>query len=84
MKCQRCQEHDAVERDGAPVRLNVFEEWEGFFCQECVLALQEPYNADLRQRISDRAPALTDEALARFPDQMLKFTLTFPVHAPRT
>jgi len=82
MLCQRCTARDAVARDGVTVTCHLFGEIDGAFCAECLVELQRPYEAALRARISDRAPALTDADLARFPDQMLKFTLHFPVPEP--
>lgn len=79
MLCQRCRSHAAVERDGLPVRCNLFGEIEGYFCDECLVALQQPYEALLRQDIAARAPQLTDADLAAIPDQMLKFTLCLPI-----
>jgi hypothetical protein len=79
MLCQRCQLRDAVERDGQPVRVNLFGEIEGYFCAECLVALQQPYEAALRREIARRAPELTESDLAAVPDQMLKFTLCLPI-----
>jgi len=79
MLCQRCQTRDAIERDGTPVRCNLFGDIEGYFCAECLLDLQRPYEAALRLDIAERVPALSAEDLALVPDQMLKFTLCLPV-----
>lgn len=79
MQCERCGRHEALERDGVPARLRLFESWDGYLCERCVLELQEPYNRELRDRIAEQAPHLTDEDLARFPDQMLKFTMHLPL-----
>lgn len=79
MHCQHCQSRDALERDGIPVRVSLFGEIEGCFCAECIVTLQEPYNRELRAEIAERAPALTEADLASVPDQMLKFTLCFPI-----
>jgi hypothetical protein len=82
MHCQYCQSRDALERDGAPVRVNLFGEIEGFFCPDCLVLLQAPYNDGLRAEIAARAPALTEADLAAVPDQMLKFTLCLPIPRP--
>lgn len=79
MLCQRCHTGEAVTRDGQTVTCHLFGEISGAFCADCLVALQQPYDAALRERISDRAPALSDADLARFPDQMLKFTLCLPL-----
>jgi hypothetical protein len=79
MLCQRCHARDAVARNGEPVPCHLFGEVDGYFCAECVLELQQPYEAALRRSIAERAPALTDHDLAGFPDQMLKFTLCLPI-----
>ena len=79
MLCQRCDSRVALMRDGEPVRINLFDTIEGYFCAECVVALQQPYEAGLRAEISSRAPALTDADLSAVPDQMLKFTLCLPI-----
>ncbi len=79
MRGDRCHTRDAITQDGHPVDCHLFGEIEGHFCAECLLELQRPYEAELRHRISDRAPALTDEDLAAVPDQMLKFTLCLPI-----
>ncbi len=79
MLCQRCQAREAISRDGRPVLCHLFGEIDGFFCAECVLELQQPYEASLRQSIAERAPALTDGELAGLPDQMLKFTISLPI-----
>lgn len=82
MRCQRCQTQNALEKNGAPALLSLFEEIEGYFCARCVLELQHPYNLRLRRSIAERASSLTDADLAAVPDQMLKFTMCFPVQAP--
>ncbi len=79
MRCERCGEHEALEQDGTPVRIRLFESWEGYACERCVLEIQEPYNLELRERVSELAPHLTAEELSRFPDQMLKFTVCLPL-----
>lgn len=83
MLCQRCQAREAVNRDGEPVTCHLFGEIDGFFCAECILEIQQPYQASLRQSIAERAPALTDRDLAGFPDQMLKFTISLPIPSPK-
>src|SRR5690606_2690232 len=65
MLCQRCTARDAVARDGVTVTCHLFGEIDGAFCAECLVELQRPYEAALRARISDRAPALTDADLDR-------------------
>lgn len=79
MLCQRCHTGDAITRDGQTVTCHLFGEITGAFCADCLVELQRPYDAALRERISDRLPALSDADLARFPDQMLKFTLCLPI-----
>jgi len=79
MLCQRCHSHNAVEQNGQPVCCNLFGEIEGYFCDECLVALQQPYENALRQDIAARAPQLTDADLAAVPDQMLKFTVCLPI-----
>lgn len=79
MLCQRCESSLALARDGAPVRLHLFGTIEGYFCAECVVALQQPYDTGLRADIARRAPSLTTAELSGFPDQMLKFTLCLPI-----
>ncbi len=79
MRCQRCHAQDALEKDGAPAMVRLFEDIEGYFCATCVVELQQPFNADLRRSIAARAPALTEADLAAVPDQMLKFTLCLPI-----
>lgn len=79
MRCQRCHAQDALEKNGAPAMVRLFEDIEGYFCATCVVELQEPFNADLRRSIAARAPALTEADLAAVPDQMLKFTLCLPI-----
>ena len=79
MLCQRCHSHDAVVQNGQPVRCNLFGEIEGYFCDECLVALQQPYEEALRQDIAARAPRLTESDLAAVPDQMLKFTVCLPI-----
>ena len=83
MLCERCQAREALSQDGTPVPCNLFGEIEGYFCSECVVELQEPYDRKLRDSIAERAPALSDADLAAVPDQMLKFTLCLPIpHIP--
>lgn len=79
MRCQHCQTRDAITQDGVAVTCHLFGEIEGVFCQVCLLELQRPYEVALRQSIRTQLPALTDEDLARVPDQMLKFTLCLPL-----
>jgi hypothetical protein len=79
MRCQHCQSHDALEQDGHPVLLHLFEDISGYYCAECTVLLQQPRNAALRQSIAERAPAVTDEQLAAMPDQMLKYTMCLPI-----
>ncbi len=79
MRCQHCQSRDALERDGIPVQVQLFGEIEGCFCAECIVALQEPYNRGLRADIAIKAPELSELELESVPDQMLKFTLCFPI-----
>ena len=79
MLCQTCNEAAALERDGQPVLLSLFGQIEGYFCAECVLRLQEPFNEELRRSIAERLPEITKEQLAQVPDQMLKFTLHLPL-----
>ncbi|MDH4347407.1 MAG: hypothetical protein OEW17_01245 [Gemmatimonadota bacterium] len=62
-----------------PVRINLFGTIEGYLCAECVVALQQPYEAGLRAEISSRAPTLTEAELSAVPSQMLKFTLCLPI-----
>lgn len=82
MLCPRCQSRDAIEQDGLPAPCNLFGEIEGYFCGECLLALQRPYEEGLKREITARAPDLTEADLARLPDQMLKFTLCLPIPHP--
>jgi len=82
MLCQRCHAREAVHRDGEPVTCHLFGEIDGYFCAECVLELQQPYEASLRRSIAERAPAITEHDLAELPDQMLKFTISLPIPAP--
>lgn len=79
MLCQHCCSASALEQDGRPVELHLFETTTGYFCAECTVLLQEPHNAALRQSIAERAPQVTDEQLAALPDQMLKYTLNLPI-----
>lgn len=79
VRCQRCHRQDALEKDGAPALLSLFEEVEGYFCAACVLDLQRPHNDRLRRSIAERAPALTAADLQAVPDQMLKFTVCLPI-----
>ena len=79
MLCDRCHTRDAVSRDGQPVHCDLFGEIHGYFCAECLVALQQPYDAALRRDIATLVPELTDADLARVPDQMLKFTLCLPI-----
>jgi hypothetical protein len=79
MLCDRCHTRDAVAKDGQPVHCDLFEEIHGYFCAECILELQRPYEAELRRSIATLRPDLTEADLAAVPDQMLKFTMTFPV-----
>ena len=79
MLCQRCDSRVALVRDGRPVRVHLFGTIEGYFCGECVVALQQPCDAGLRAQIASRAPALTEADLSAVPDQMLKFTLCLPI-----
>ena len=79
MLCQYCHSREAIERDGAPARCNLFGEIEGYFCAECLLELQRPYEEALREEIAQRAPELSEADLALVPDQMLKFTLCLPI-----
>ena len=79
MRCQRCQAQDALEKNGVPALLSIFEEIEGYFCGPCVVELQRPYNARLRRSIAEHAASLTDADLAAMPDQMLKYTMCFPI-----
>lgn len=82
MLCERCSAHPALERDQQSVRCYLFGEIEGYFCAECVRALQLPYEESLRRSVATEAPDLTEADLAEFPDQMLKFTLCLPIPAP--
>lgn len=79
MRCQHCQSQDALEKDGQPALLRLFEEIEGYFCADCVVEFQKPYNEALRRSIAEKAPQLSDADLAQMPDQMLKFTMTLPL-----
>lgn len=79
MRCQRCDQQDALEKDGAPALLRLFEDIEGYFCATCILDLQRPHNEHLRRSIAERAPGLTEGDLAAVPDQMLKFTVCLPI-----
>jgi hypothetical protein len=81
VRCQRCQVQDALEKNGVPALLRLFEEIDGYFCAPCVLELQRPYNAQLRRLIAERAASLTEADLAAVPDQMLKFTMCLPIQA---
>lgn len=82
MKCERCGIREAMCEDGVPVACHLFEQIEGFFCPECVLELQRPYEAALRRSIAEKAPGLTDADLDAVPNQMLKFTLSLPIPKP--
>jgi hypothetical protein len=79
MLCQCCHQRPALERNGRAVQLALFESIEGFFCEVCVLALQQPFDDELRAAIGERAPQLSKEDLARLPAQMLKYTLMLPI-----
>jgi hypothetical protein len=79
MLCDRCQSREAVSRDGQPVACHLFGEIHGYFCGDCLLALQRPYDDALRQEIAHRVPSMSAEELAGVPDQMLKFTLCLPI-----
>jgi hypothetical protein len=79
MLCETCHTRPALERDGKPVTMNLFGEVEGCFCAECVLAYQQPHEAELRRSIAEHVPQITAEQLEAMPDQMLKFTLCVPV-----
>jgi hypothetical protein len=79
MLCQRCQTREAVSRDGQPVDCHLFGEIDGYFCAECIVELQQPYEESLRKSIAERAPTITDSDLAELPDQMLKFTINVPI-----
>ena len=79
MRCERCQLREAVARDGHPVPCHLFGEIHGYFCSECLVELQRPFDEALRQEIALRVPELSDGDLARLPDQMLKFTLCLPI-----
>ena len=79
MLCQSCHTRPALERNGKPVVMNLFGEVEGCFCEECVLAIEQPHDRELRRSIAERAPGISDEALAALPDQMLKYTLCVPI-----
>lgn len=79
MLCQHCRTELAMQQDGRPVELHLFEKTSGYFCAECAVVLQEPHNAALRQSIAERAPQITEEQLAAVPDQMLKYTLHLPI-----
>ena len=81
MLCQACKTRPALEREGTPVVMSLFGESSGCFCGDCVLAFQQPHNAELRRSIAERAPNITDEQLASVPGQMLKYTLCIPVPA---
>ncbi|MFN8650655.1 MAG: hypothetical protein U0133_16485 [Gemmatimonadales bacterium] len=76
MLCQRCGIREPVRRDGEPVLCHLFGEIRGYFCPECVIELQQPYERELRNSIAERAPEADIEAV---PDQMLKFTLCLPI-----
>jgi hypothetical protein len=79
MLCQHCHSESALEQDGRPAELHLFEDTTGYFCAECTVILQEPHNVALRRSIAERAPQVTDEQLAAVPDQMLKYTLHLPI-----
>ncbi|HEY7681137.1 MAG TPA: hypothetical protein VH879_00725 [Gemmatimonadales bacterium] len=79
MVCQRCNVQQAVEQDGHPAPCHLFGEIDGYFCPDCIVALQQPFEAALRRDIAERAPDLTAADLAQVPDQMLKFTLCLPI-----
>ncbi len=79
MLCERCGTREALTRNGEPVPCHLFGEIRGYFCPECVVELQRPYERELRDSIAERAPALTEADLAAVPDQMLKFTLCLPI-----
>jgi hypothetical protein len=79
MLCDRCHSRDAVAREGIPTHCDLFGEIHGYFCAECILEMQQPYEQALRKSIETLRPDLTEADLAAVPDQMLKFTLTFPV-----
>lgn len=78
MLCQRCGVREPVGRDGEPVLCHLFGEIRGYFCPECVVELQRPYERELRDSIAAHAP---DAAIDAVPDQMLKFTLCLPIPA---
>jgi len=79
MLCNRCQTREAIASAGQAVPCHLFGEIHGYFCAECLVDLQHPYDDALRQAIARRAPELSDDDLARLPDQMLKFTLCLPI-----
>ena len=79
MRCQYCHTREAITQDGVAVTCHLFGEIEGAFCADCLVELQRPYEAALLREIRTKAPGLTDEDLARMPDQMLKFTLCLPI-----
>ena len=79
MLCDTCHQRPALTRNGEPARLVLFGRIEGYFCAHCALEHQVPFNAELRRSIAERAPSVTDEDLAAVPDQMLKFTMCFPL-----
>jgi hypothetical protein len=79
MQCQSCHQRTALERNGEPVALNMFGMADGYFCEECVLEIQRPFEVALRRSVAERAPQLTEADLARFPGQMLKFTVMLPI-----
>ncbi len=79
MLCERCGAREAMTRAGEPVPCHLFGEIRGYFCPECVLELQRPYERELLETIAERAPSLSDADLAAVPDQMLKFTLCLPI-----
>ncbi len=79
MLCQLCASRPALEQDGHPQWLHLFEDISGYYCAECTLVLQEPHEAELRRSVAERAPGITDEQLAAVPDQMLKFTMCLPI-----
>ena len=81
MLCETCHERPALTKNGEPARLVLFGSIEGYFCAKCALEHQSPFNAELRRSIAERAPNVSEEDLARIPDQMLKFTLNLPLPA---
>jgi hypothetical protein len=63
--CERCKERQILERDGVPVRLNLFGEDVGALCIQCARQAMKRFEAEIRGSLATDAPDLTPAQIDR-------------------